>query len=67
MKKTYLHPRTVVHSLCTASILALSGNLKEGETTDVEVHDDVVIDGTNAWAKGNTINWEDDWSDDSSL
>lgn len=57
----------MVHSLCTASILALSGNLKEGETTDVEVHDDVEIDGGNAWAKGNTINWEDDWSDDSSL
>ena len=67
MKKTYLHPRTVVHSLCTASILALSGNLKEGEINNADVYVNEEIDGGNAWAKGNTINWEDDWSDDSSL
>ena len=51
MKKTYLQPRMVVHRVCTtSSLLALSGNFKEGDT-DKEIVFDDELDGGEAWVK----------------
>lgn len=50
MKKTYLQPRMVVHRVCPTTMLALSGNFKEGSTSHEGVYDDP-IDGGDAWVK----------------
>jgi hypothetical protein len=61
MKKTYLQPKMVVHTVCTTNIIALSGNFKEGKTINVGVNDGE-IDGDEAWVKpfaGTEEFWDD--------
>ena len=41
----------VVLDIRTASMLALSGNFIEGETSGEGVHPETPVDGDNAWAK----------------
>ena len=57
MKKTYLQPKMVVHELCTTTIIAFSGNFKEGETGHIGVSDDE-LQG-DALTKGD--NWDNIW------
>lgn len=60
MKKTYLQPKMVVHSLCTtSSLLTVSGNFSEGETMTVGVNSNVEVGGSAALTKGNYVDWED--------
>lgn len=50
MKKTYLQPLAVVLNISTASMIAVSGNFTEGNTTQEPIHDET-IDGGNAWSR----------------
>ena len=42
MKKTYLQPKMVVHTVCTTNIIALSGNFQQGKTIDVDIKDEEI-------------------------
>lgn len=57
MKKTYLQPKMVVHEACTTTIIAVSGNFREGETGHIGVSNDE-LEG-DALIKGD--DWEDIW------
>ena len=59
MKKTYLQPEVEVHELCTTTIIALSGNFKEGETGHIGVSDDE-LQG-DALVKGD--DWDNIWDE----
>ena len=50
MKKTYVEPMVEVLYVSTDSMIAVSGNFIEGETTTETVHDET-IDGNNAWSR----------------
>lgn len=57
MKKRYLQPEVVVLDISATTPLTLSGNLEEGETTEVGVHDDE-INGDDAYVKFFDFQWE---------
>jgi hypothetical protein len=61
MKKTYLQPKMVVHTVCTTNIIALSGNFQQGKTIDVGIKDEE-IDGGDAWVKP-FVETEEFWDD----
>jgi len=64
MKKTYLQPWTVVLNISTTSMIAVSGNFTEGDTTQETIHDET-IDGGDAWSRRkNRDLWEDDEEED---
>lgn len=60
MKRTYLQPLMNVLAIRTSTIIAVSGNFTEGDTTEEPIHDET-IDGGDAWSRYKNYNiWDND-------